>query len=371
MMNAGIERKGEYRMLTRDDFINLYRKHRQEKVLSIYLNAEEHDPAKRRAWRRALDHELEELEAKLDAAERPAYEQALAQLKRELRQFDAFLPERGWAGFATAHELLYAETLPVIMPDLARWEDGLRAAPYVRALKQLTPVTTVLVDSRQARLYRYQQGDFTELFHITADMFFGDLSDANMSKRATTHTGVRGETDTDAAQRFGEVGTERLLKHLVDVIREQAGNDGTIVVGGTNEMTAAVIQRLPRTVNGRVLEEPTLSFYMPVPELKRLTELAASAVTAQRHDRLIEQVTDLARSGGRGCLGRPATTRSLDERRVEVLLLSRTLNEQEPETADYFVGTAFEQGAEVEEMKGAAADRLDREGQGVGARLRF
>jgi hypothetical protein len=358
-------------MLTREEFINLYRKHRQDKVLSLYLNAEEHDPAKRRAWRRALDHVLEGLEAGLDPAERPAYEQALSHLKQELRQFDAFLPDRGWAGFATRDALLYAETLPVIMPDLARWEDGLRAAPYVRALKQLTPVTTVLVDSRQARLFRYEQGEFKELSHITADMFFGDLSDVNMSKRATTHTGVRGETDTDAAQRFGEVGTDRLLKHLVDVLRDQAGNDGTIVIGGTNEVTAAVIQRLPKTVNGRVEEESTLSFYMSMPELKRATELAASAVTARRQERLVEQVADLAHAGGRGCLGRTETSRALEERRVEVLLLSRTLNEAEPESADYFVGTAFEQGAEVEEVKAAAADHLDRDGQGIGARLRF
>jgi hypothetical protein len=182
---------------------------------------------------------------------------------------------------------------------------------------------------------------------------------------------VRGETDTDAAQRFGEVGTDRLLKHLIDVVKDQAGNDGTIVVGGTTEMTAAVIQRLPKAVNGRVQEDPAISFYTPMSDLKRATELAASAVTVRRHERLVEQVADLAHAGGRGCLGRAETAQALEERRVEVLLLSRTLNETEPESADIFVGSAFEQGADVEEMKAAAADRLDREGQGIGARLRF
>jgi hypothetical protein len=360
-------------MLTREEVIVLYRKHRHEKVLSVYLNAEEHDPAKRRAWRRSLDHVLADVQRQLqdDAVEREAFEKALGHVKKELRQYDAFLPDRGWAGFATPATLLYAETLPVVMPDLARWEDGLRVAPYVRALKQATPVITVLIDSRQARVFRYRQGEFEQIADVQADTFFGDLSDVNMSKRATTHTGVRGMTDTDAARRFEQVGAERLLKHLTELVREAATSDGTVVVGGTNEMSAALMQRLPRTMNGRLHEDASLSFYLSLPELKKATEAAASVVRAGLQERLVDQVIELTRAGSRGCLDRQATERALLERRVEVLLLSRRLSEEEPEYADRCVGTAFEQDAEVDEVKGDAAQRLDHEGGGIGARLRF
>lgn len=358
-------------MLTREEFIVLYRKYRHTKVLSIYLDADEHDPAKRRAWRRRLDQLLEQLEPTIeDRADREAYDKALALLKKELRRYDAFLPDRGWAGFATADELIYAETLPVPMPDLARWELGLRAAPYVRALKQALPVTTVLVDSRQARLFRYVQGEFEELEPVQADMFFGDLSDVNMSKRAATHTGVRGMTDADAAQRFASVGADRLLKHLVERIRDR-DSEGTVVVGGTREMTAALIQRLPRALDGRVYEDPTIAFHTPLAELKRATEAAASTVTIQRHAKLVDQVIDAARSGGRGCLGRQATEQALRERRVESLLVSRRLARDDPEYVDFCVGTAFEQDAAVEELNGEPAAKLDAAGEGIGARLRF
>ncbi len=360
-------------MLTREELVGLYRKHRSERVLSIYLNADEHDPAKRRAWRRALDHVVADAQRGVgeSVAERQAWDSALGHLKKELRRYDAFLPERGWAGFATPDAVLYAETLPVPMPDLARWEDGLRVAPYVRALKQAVPVITVLVDSRQARLYRYRQGAFEELPELRADMFFGDLRDVNMSKRATTHSGVRGETDTDAARRFEEVGSERLLKALTEAIREHAGAEGTVLVGGTTEMTAATVQRLPRTLNGRVTEDPSLSFYQSTAELKRAAETAASAMTERRQQRTLEQVIELAGAGGRGCLGRTGTDRALAERRVEVLLLSKHLRQKDPEYSDFCVGAAFEQDADVEELLAGAATKLDNAAEGIGARLRF
>jgi len=359
-------------MLTREKLSSLYRKYCEQKVLSIYLDADEHDPAKRRAWRRTLDRVLDHARSMADqAGDRAAFDRAEARLKTDLRQYDAFLPDRGWAGFATADELLCAETLPVTMPDLACWEDGLRAAPYVRALRQTIPVITVLVDSRQARLYRYRHGDFGEVTSISADTFFGDLSDVNMSKRATTHSGVRGLTDTDAARRFEEVGTERLLKSLTETVRDEAGGYGTVLVGGPAEVTAQLVQRLRRQMDGRVIEDPSLDFHMSHAELRLAAEQAAAKATRSRQDSLLDQVVNLAASGGRGALGRQATLDALDERRVEMLLLSRQFTADHAELADMCVGAALEQDAEVEECGDEPGLRLDREGAGIGARLRF
>jgi hypothetical protein len=360
-------------MLTRTDLISLYRKYRNQKVLSIYLDADEHDPAKRRAWRRTLDHVLDQAGEMVgnDPAERASFEQAVAHLKKELRKYDAFLPDRGWAGFAIPDSLLYGETLPVAMPDLACWEDGLRAAPYVRALKQAVPVITVLVDSRRARLFQYRQGVFDELPALQADAFAGDLSDVNMSKRAATHSGVRGVTETDVSQRIEEVAADRLLKDLVDAVRGYAETDCTVVVGGPPETLAQATQRLRKVLNGRLIEDPSLNFRMSQAELKRATELAASAATSRRQKTLVDQVAELAGAGGRGSLGREATQRALEERRVEVLLLSRQLATREPVFADHCVGAALDQDADVEEFGGDPGEQLEKAGMGIGARLRF
>jgi hypothetical protein len=213
---------------------------------------------------------------------------------------------------------------------------------------------------------------FDELMAIESDRDYGDLSDnVNMSKRATTHTGVRGEADHDVAQRLDDVGAERLLKQLAEAVREAAGTDGIAVIGGPPEMTAAAMHCLGKFMGERVIEDPTVDGRTTVAELARVTEVRAAAVVERLQLRRIEQVADLARSGGRGSLGRPATAKVLEERRVEVLYVTRDAIESDPEQAEHWVTAAFDQDAEVEEMCGAAAERLNREAEGVAARLRY
>ena len=66
-----------------------------------------------------------------------------------------------------------------------------------------------------------------------------------------------------------------------------------------------------------------------------------------------------------------ATKEALREGRVDALLLSRGFRERDGDLVDRFVGTAFDQGALVEELSADGAGRLDEEGEGVGARLRY
>ncbi|MCI0433081.1 MAG: hypothetical protein L0271_05445 [Gemmatimonadetes bacterium] len=357
-------------MLTRNALVELYRTHRTTPILSVYLNAEEHDPAKRRAWRRSFDHVIEDARRSVDNGRHDAFDRALTHIRKELRQYDAFLPERGWAGFSSESTLLYAETMAVPMPDAATWEEGPHVAPYVRALKQARPVVAAIVDSQHARMFRYQDGQLTELPELRVDTLFGDLSDANTSKRATTHTGTRGETATDVAQRLYGVRSEQLARSVSDAIVAAAG-DGFIVLGGSTGMIHMTASALPRAVSGRTHQDVSIHLDMSPAAVRRVIEEAASSMSARHQDALVAEIVDLARSGGRGCLGRQATDRALADRRVELLVISRDLALREPDYADECVGLAFEQSADVEEIGADAALRLRAEGEGIGAKLRF
>lgn len=250
------------------------------------------------------------------------------------------------------------------MPNRSRWEQGLHIVPYVRVLEQATPVTTVLVDSRRARLFSYSGGEFEEVDTTPSGKLSGDLSDGTISKAGVD------ETDTVGEENFAAVDSERLLEYLAESIRKKSEPGGTVIVGGTQETTAALIGLL-RQHDVHVQEEPTISFYNPLPELKRATEAAASLVMARKQAALLEAVLESAYPGGRACLGRTRTQRALSERRVQNLLLSQRLVEEDSEYADSCVKLAFEQDAEVEELTGASGDRLDQDAEGIGARLRF
>jgi hypothetical protein len=360
-------------MLDHEKLMELYRVLRDRKVLSVYLDADQRDPAERNKWRTRLEHEVARMARELDGneAEREDFERAWTLLEGTLDGYKSFLPDRGWVGFATPDRLWYAENVPVPMPDGVYWEEGIRVAPYVRGLKQARPVVVVVVDSRRARVFRYRSGEVAELHDVRADTFMGDINDVGMSKRPASHTGVRGETSTDTAQRVLDNVFERMLKYVLEVVSGVMDPHSFLVIGGTNESSARLYEELPKNLLPRAVQSTPLYLEVGKAELKEIVEQAASQLTQRTQEELLDQVVELAGAGGRACVGREETLEALEEMRVDTLLLSRRLIRAEAELADRCVGQALAQDAAVEELGEQGGERLDQAGGGIGARLRY
>jgi len=360
-------------MLNHESLVELYRKVRQEKVLSVYLDGRATDFAERNVWRKRLDQALAEARSGLDgnAEETAAFARAEKAIDAALSTFPNFLPGQGWVGFATAEGLVHGDATRVPMPDLVRWENGIRVAPYVRALKQERLVVAALVDSRRARIFEYRGGELTEPENLAAEAFTGDASDTNQSKRPSAHSGQRGATATDSTQRVLDVLEERLHKQLAHQLADRAGKDALLVLGGPTEAVAHMRNHLSLALLERTAEASALRVEMGLPELKTIVEGEASKLTQALQQKALDAVIDQARSGGRGALGAEPVRQALKESRVDTLFLSRGFIRANPEYADHLVGAAFEQHAEVEELSFDGAQRLDTEGEGVAARLRY
>lgn len=363
-------------MLSRERLGALYKELRDATVLSVYIDGGQSDPASRRAWHTAFEGGMAEQRRRVEADapdQLEAFDAARARIEAALAEHREFMPAHGWVAFATADELHYADGVPVPMPDLVRWERGIRVAPYVRAFKQDRVVVAALADRRKARLFSYRNGEVSEHEDLIADLDHGDLSESAVSKREsgpTGSTGNRGETGTDAGQRALEVSANRMHARLIELVSDMAGRDGFLVVGGTPESVSA-IARQAEPFQGRMVERPSMHLGMTAAEVKDAVEDAASELSRNAQGDLLSQVIDAAKSGGKGSLGIQATKEALRDGRVDALLVSRGLREREGDLVDHFVGSAFEQGALVEELSEAGASRLDEEGEGVGARLRY
>jgi hypothetical protein len=360
-------------MLSHDEVVRLNQELAGTKVLSVYLNAEETDPAARRAWRVRLNSMLKALEEGMKdgpEAEQIAARAAVGLVREEVERHTGQLPGRAWVGFATADRLWYIDSLPTPMPDLARWEDGAHVAPYLRAMKQARPVTAVVADRRHARIYRYANGELREEAEFWSDTATADSTSGGSSKRSGTHSGVRGESRGDAAKRVEQASAQRMVREVLEALSEPARDGHLLVLAGNSETTTALLRALPERARERAMEASgTLADATPA-ELKDAVETAASALSVRLQHALVEQVIDATRSAGRACLGREHTERALQAGAVETLILSRAFARAEPGVAERIVDHAFEQGAVVEEISEAAAAELDREG-GIGARLRF
>lgn len=361
-------------MLNRDQLNDLYRKLRHDKVLSLYLDGRATDFSERSVWRRRMEKELREARSHAEAngnRNAAAFDRARERLLKELDAPDEYLPDQGWVGFATPDEVWYAEPVRAPMPDLARWEEGIRVAPYVRALKQERPVVLVLVDRQRARVFVYRNGRIEEPENLLADLQVGDLSDVNIAKRPTNVSGVRGKTGTDAAQDTMQVHTERFIRSLMDRVGDLVGREGFLVLGGTPETVAALRQHSPDTLEDRTLVDSSLHLDMTLAQVREAAERAASQLTQRMQESLLDEVMEQANAGGRGAVGSSVVEKALREGRVDTLLLSRGFIAENPDYADHLVGGAFEQQGEVEELSSAGGERLDVEGHGVGARLRY
>lgn len=369
-------------MLTESALVDLYRDLQDRRVLSVYVDTDQHDPAERDAWRRRLDGQVSEARKRLaDNGEgADGFDRAWALLRKELDEVEGFMHGRGWVGFATPEGVRYAEAIPVPMPDLVRWERGIRAAPYVRGLKQSRPVVLVLADRMRARVLIYRDGHIEEPEDLRADTDVGDLTDVGTHKRAYqtrdvnalgSSSGVRGETATDQAHRILEASSERMWKDLVRTVLATAEPHGLVVLGGTPETVGRLMDLVPETAKPRVMERPSLHLALSLAEAREAVEQAAHELTQRLQEALVDEVIERARSNGRAVLGREATEKALRGMRVDTLLITPEFRSTEPDFADHCVGTALLQDARVEEVSGIGGDRLQDEGGGIGARLRY
>jgi len=359
-------------MLDRAHLVQLYRELRDLPVLSVYLDVDQHDPAQRRAWKVRLDREAS-LEGKRIAeagGDPSAFQAALSHIEETLRD-QGFVQGRGWVGFATAEGVRYHESLAAPMPDLVRWEDGIRVAPYVRGLKRLRKISVAIADRRRVRLFGLEGSQLVETKTLAADQEVGDLSDVGISKAGSRRSGVRGETATDQAQRVLDQGSERLWKEAVERVVEASGSDGFIVLGGTPSAVGRLEALLPDRVRDRTETAPAMHLDQSLSEVQELVESAASVLNKRLQGELVAGVIDQARAGGKGVLGPEETVTALRQMRVDTLLLSRNFLRDDPELADRAVGTALAQDAEVEEVSGPGAEVLDHEAGGMGAKLRY
>ena len=356
--------------MTRSALAELSQTLGEQLVLSVYLARTNEDPGQGQAWRKRLDAALSDVRADLEArapAELSAFERATDRVMSGLDSFGRILPSEGWCALATEERLWLSEGLPFQPHELVRWRAGASIAPYVRALKVGRPAVLAVLTRMHTDLYRYEGGEFSGPTKLHAEWPAAEAGDVGVSKRASTVSGVRGTTRTDYMERARDENMRRHRKELTEALIEMAGDDGVVVLGGTQKAISAVRNDLEKTLPGRIAEAPELAFDTAREDLLAHLRTAASSLTEERQARLMDQCAD----PHRGCHGWNETYRALAAGAVDTMLLARGMIESTPDDAERLVRLALAQGAEVEEVGGELGERLAAKGGGVIARLRF
>ena len=360
-------------MLTYQELAALERTLRDERVLSVYVDGRVSDPAARDHWRRRVDDELRALRTAVGASrdERDALERAAAHLLERLPPDGGAVGAPGWVGFVTADGVAHGAALPVPMRPRAAWSVGPRVAPYLGALKQLLPVIVAVADSVRTRLYRYRGGTLETLDTVRTERHDRSPSHMGSMPRVGFHTGTRGAAGVDEAERRRLTALGHAASDVAERLVALAGADGWIVIGGTPEAARMVRRALPAALSPRVATPAALHDGASEAEVARAAEAGASALWEARTLAAVTDVLDRAGEAGRGVAGLEATRHALARRAVQTVLFTHAFLERDADAAEAVARDALAQHAAAEEVTGAAAERLDREGGGIAARLRY
>ncbi len=359
-------------LLSPTQFVNLFRRLRRQQVLSLYVGGTVTDPAQRFEWRVAARDVLDQLAETL--ADRPkgecvAFDRCRALLEAELDQIAAAIRAPGWVGFATVDGVQLSGAIPVPMPTEVRWQPGIWIAPYIRALKQDTPVLLAVLDGRSAIIYRYLGGRLVRLEKLHA-VLHGGHADHLGAQSQHFHPGTRGATASELADRARLHARDLLAREVAERLMHLVDPGGGLLVGGIPEAMHAVLRELSPAVRERTLPMPELTLIDTNAELTRAVARAASALRNRRDQTAIHRLVDAAAAGQRATVGVPESLEALAMGEGRELFVTPGFLVQHPAEAEQAIEQAFDQDAGVEVVSGEAAVALDAEG-GVGLLLRF
>ncbi len=344
-----------------------------EHTLTLYLNVDNTTPenqAQTPAWRIYAKNKLFEFE---NAAKNQT--DAWNDIRSRVNAFfEQYTPSsKGLALFAWNGALQTTE-LPFAVENQASFGNP-QIAPLLWVLDEFEPYLIVLVDQEKARFFVAQLGSvgFREGVEV-------DLEGYDFVERTTAAVATQGQSGSGAVHGgSGRDDHEAMLdEHRARMYRQVATGIENYVnqrqirrffLGGSEQSAHAVKKLLPSKLQDMVIA--TLPVPLRLNQQEILDAVQPKAIDHERKEemRIVQEVIDFAKAGGRGALGMKQVMDALTMQRVELLILPWSDVDAEGARPDLPL-RAFASGGNVEMVHGDAAALLMREG-GVAARLYY
>ncbi len=361
-------------MFTRPELMKLRRQLKSTPTLSVYLSDGADDPAQRGNGRRTLLHRFAHLrDALRDAppAERAALDRAIEQAEICVEAIPVSQRFDGWVAFVTEQGVQHIAMLPVEVPTDAVWHPGLWISPYLRALDHQGTAVVSVADSRMATVYRYRDGALTHVALVEAEAPEMAVSHMGAPPQPGFHSGTRGRTGSDEADRVHRDRSARLARTTADQLYAEVAPGELVLVGGIPAMAHAIVSELLVHEGGRARVLAGLDVHATPAAIVAHVEPALDAWRDERQHAVLHDLTEAAMGTSHTAFGVPDTLAALKFGAVARLVLTEDFEQRDRSTAEAAVQLACDGDAQVTYLRGAAAAQLEARGAGMGARLRF
>ncbi len=400
-----LERDGREHAATDELVLAITRMRDPLGVVSLYVDADPaHANGARPGWHIAAENALRSLRARIDS-ERPADRARL--LRSRLAQFDTAINVWLYSRAAGRGRALFIPLsgdepitvgLQIHLPDAVALDQTAHVAPLLAALDAGRPTGVAVVSRARVRVLELRFGSSDELFALEFDEVTSQWGEIRGGGLANTAVPQPTGASRDRHRHRMDERRARFLDAAGDRLAEVAAERGWKIaaIAGDPRLTAAVARPLDAT--GRI-ETATVEQSMDWYSAGQIADAVAGALERGRSERrlgLASRAIDTARAGGPATLGLGETLYSLNDGRVECLIIDmagdrfgRRLADgrlavagealpgadgeghaEEEHLTERMVERALETGATVTPVEGPAAVLLAPH-DGVAARLRW
>lgn len=352
------------------DFADIHRLISQpdaDQTLSLFLMVDAarlENHAATPGWRIWLKNGLRELQAR--HPEDPTFDALRKRAEERLERYRGH--SKGLALFLTPSGEQEFE-LPVPLAENAVAYGRASLAPLLWAIDEYERTLIVVVDQERARFISgYMGGAHREGTHVN-DVVAYDFGDkTQMPTGRNQGDRYTGGSNRDAFEATIGDHLRRFYQEVAAQVRHLKEDQkiDRIILGGPEEAAHALRREMHDTVSRAVVAIVPIPQWVDDNAVMRLALPAAIEVERQKEVELVDEIVNLAKSGGRGALGFAALAGCLERKQVELLVLPWPV--EDPEVRDRLPLEALAAGAKIELVSGAAAERVRAEG-GVAARL--
>jgi hypothetical protein len=358
-------------------------------VLSVYIDVDQSKAANlNRGYATALESSLKRISAGLaQNVERKEFDAAAAHVRNYVANHAR--SAKAIVLFADSSGILFSHEANVEMETAVHWGKP-HIAPYVEALDEFERYTIVVTDKWRARILSICLGRLETSTEIQ------DIPH-------TTHIHATGMDHLEAQardQRRADENTKWHLKHLVQALESVLAGypSRRILLSGNVEAVGELFRLLPRTLGPKIAG--TLHLSMSDSFEKVVTTAAEAIVRSERNDevRAVDSLIELAGGKHKAVTGIAETIAAVREKRLSWLYYAEGFRasgkacvacgavfpeeekapcslcgshlEDRSDVLDLILIATVNCGARIDQVRGAAAEKLRRAG-GIGAILRY
>lgn len=340
-------------------------------TLTVYLttdNSAQENQASNPAWQTFIRQALRQFDAEHGKGKTGTW----PSIRERVEAFAAdYRPASKGLALIYGPEVEQVFELPVRLDNQAYYGKP-SLTPLLWAIDEFEPYLVTMVDNEKAYFvigYLGQaefQNDETLYIDFGVEHFGEKVNRvAHQTGQYVTRGSVRDEFEDFVDEHIAQL-HRKVAERTVELLDERGIR--RLIVGGDERAAHAVRDILPEKERAKLVRIARLPLRLKPHEI--LAQVTEDALEFERQEeiRLVEQVIDFAKSGGRGALGWEAVRQALQMQQVELLILPWPVVD-ETQASDLAIKT-FASGGTLELVHGEAAALLGGEG-GLGARLYY